>query len=115
MCQTECTLYLIGMCDHDDDNKNLDGYLSYLIERLKKKYEENKKRRFLFHCYAGKSRSVVLALAFMVEVLEMKFDEALSLVYEKRPMIEPRPLFIDSLKKRYKGKKETETEADAKE
>ena len=97
-----CTLYLIGMCDHDSEP--LDVYLNYIIPRLKKKYEENPKTKFLFHCFAGKSRSVSLALGFLVEVMDMSFEDALLLVKEKRPIIEPRAKFIDTLRERYSNK-----------
>jgi len=40
--------------------------------------------KFLLHCYAGKSRSVAIAIAFMVEVLGMTFDSGLELIKEKR-------------------------------
>lgn len=106
MHSTTCTLYLVGLCDHDTDINTLEGCIMYLIPRLRKKYEENNKYTFLFHCYAGKSRSVALALAFMVEVLGMKYDEALQVIKEKRPIIEPRPLFIETLRNKYMTCKE---------
>ena len=81
----KCTLYLVGILDNEKEN--LDLYLDYLIPRLKAKYEYNPNSKFLFHCFVGKSRSVVLAIAFLVEILGMKFEEALELVKEKRPII----------------------------
>ena len=91
----KCTLYLVGMCE------NICECVDIIIPRLRKKYDEENNTKFLFHCYAGKSRSVVIALAFMVEVMGMTFDNALLLVKEKRPIVEPRPLFIEDLRKRY--------------
>lgn len=95
----KCNLYLVGMCDHDSEN--ICSYIDIIIPKLKKRYEEDNNIKFLFHCYAGKSRSVAIALAFMVEVMGMSFDDALLLCKEKRPIIEPRKLFIDMLRDRY--------------
>jgi protein-tyrosine phosphatase len=95
----KCTLYLVGMFDHESEP--LDFYLDYLIPRLRTRYEENPKCRFLFHCFAGKSRSVALALAFLVEVMGMQFDNALELVKEKRPIVQPKQAFIQMLRERY--------------
>ena len=93
------TLYLVGLCDHDSEP--ILEYVDNLIPRLRKKYEENPKRTFLFHCFAGRSRSVTLALAFMVEVMGMTYKDALKLVKEKRQMVKPRALFIETLRKKY--------------
>ena len=87
------------MCDHDSEN--ICSYIDIIITKLKKRYEEDNNIKFLFHCYAGKSRSVAIALSFMVEVMDMSFDDALLLCKEKRPIIEPQKLFIDILRDRY--------------
>ena len=94
-----CHLYLVGMCDHDSEN--ICEYVDMIIPKLRMKYNEDNNAKFLFHCYAGKSRSVAVALAFMVEVMEMSFDSAMLLIKEKRPIVEPRPLFIEMLRKHY--------------
>jgi len=91
-----CTLYLVGM--YDSDTEDLNGYLEILLPRLKKRYEQDPNTTFLFHCFAGKSRSVVIALAFLVEVMGMTFEAAYELVKTKRPIIEPRPSFIEGLR-----------------
>jgi len=94
-----CTLYLVGLCDHDEEN--IDDYVSNIIPKLKKIYDENPDTQFLFHCFAGKSRSVAIALAFLVEVMGMAFEDALGRIKEKRPIIEPRPSFIKTLRMKY--------------
>ena len=94
-----CTLYLVGM--YDADIEDLNNYINKLIPSLKLRYEQDPTTKFLFHCFAGKSRSVAIALSFLVEVMNMSFDEASELVKEKRPIVLPRPLFIDTLRKRY--------------
>jgi protein-tyrosine phosphatase len=97
--KSDCTLYLVGL--YDDDSEDLDHYLNCLLPSLSEKYKENPNTTFLFHCFAGKSRSVVLALAFMVEVVGMTFEEAFTLIKKHRPIVEPRPLFIETLCKWY--------------
>jgi hypothetical protein len=93
-----CTIFLIGLCDHDSEEINT--YIDNLIPRLSLVYQENS--RILFHCYAGKSRSVVLALAFLVEIVGMTFEDAYELVKEKRPCIKPREHFINIVRERYR-------------
>jgi len=102
MTDYKCTLFLVGMCDHDTED--IIPYVEDLIPRLKIKYKENPSMKILFHCFAGKSRSVCLALAYLVEVLDMKVDEALALIKEKRPHVDPRPLFIQELRNKYLNK-----------
>jgi hypothetical protein len=98
---SKCTLYVVGLGDADSEIANLEKCIDHLIPRLRIKYNEHPEYKFLFHCYAGKCRSVALALAFMVEVLGMKFTDALELIKEKRPCVKPRQLFIETLRKRY--------------
>ena len=102
MTDYKCTLFLVGMCDHDTED--IIPYVEDLIPRLKIKYNENPSMKILFHCFAGKSRSVSLALAYLVEVIGMDVDQALALIREKRPQVEPRPLFIQELRNKYLNK-----------
>jgi len=102
MTDYKCTLYLVGMCDHDTED--IIPYVEDLIPRLKIKYNEKPSLKILFHCFAGKSRSVSLALAYLVEVIGMNLDDALSLIKEKRPHVDPRPLFIETLRNKYLDK-----------
>jgi len=94
--KNNCTLYLVGLCDHDSENIN--DYIDIIIPKLQKRYEENNDTKFLFHCFAGKSRSVAITLAFMIKVMRISFDDALSLIKEERPIIIPRPLFIENIR-----------------
>lgn len=94
------SLFLVGMCDHDMED--ITTYVGDLIPRLRLKYNKNPSLKILFHCFAGKSRSVSLALAYLVEIIGMNMEEALLLIKERRPNVEPRPLFIDMLRHKYK-------------
>ena len=97
-----CSIYALGMCDHDLET--IEPFVDYLIPRLTADYKSNPICKILFHCFAGKSRSVTLCLAFLVEVMGMSFEDGLCLIKEKRPLAEPRPLFIETLRKRYENK-----------
>ena len=47
-------------------------------------------------CFAGKSRSVI---AYLIEVHNMKLEDVLKLVYEKRPIVCPNDGFMKFLYK----------------
>lgn len=48
----------------------------------------------LVHCPLGVSRSPALVIAYLSVVEEMDIEEALSLVREKRPIVNPHPYFL---------------------
>jgi predicted protein tyrosine phosphatase len=102
-----CTIYVVGM--HDDDSEPLERYIDTIMSRLLSIYQMNRNTRFLFHCHAGRSRSVAFTVAFMVEVMKIPLEESLSLVRQARPIIKPCASFINTLRKRYTVPKE-ETE-----
>ncbi|KAI5065217.1 hypothetical protein GOP47_0019912 [Adiantum capillus-veneris] len=52
----------------------------------------------LVHCFAGKSRSVTVVVAYLMKTYGMNFTEALDLVRSKRPQAAPNPGFILQLK-----------------
>ena len=94
------TVYSIGLRDsiHEPINK----FIDLLMPLLKKEYEKRPHTKILFHCFAGKSRSVVLAISYLIEVHNMKLDDALKLVYEKRSIVCPNDGFMKYLYERYK-------------
>jgi len=94
------TVYSIGLRDgiHEPINK----FIDLLMPLLKKEYEKRPHTKILFHCFAGKSRSVILAIAYLIEVHNMTLDDALKLVYEKRPIVCPNDGFMKFLYERYK-------------
>ncbi|MCO5554690.1 hypothetical protein L7F22_008223 [Adiantum nelumboides] len=53
----------------------------------------------LVHCFAGRSRSVTVVVAYLMKTYGMNFSEALDLVRTKRPQAAPNPGFILQLKK----------------
>lgn len=53
----------------------------------------------LVHCFAGRSRSVTVVVAYLMKTLRMSFTEAFVLVRAKRPQAAPNPGFIFQLRK----------------
>eukprot|EP01121_Diplochlamys_sp_Union-15-3_P003296 TRINITY_DN13145_c0_g1_i1.p1 TRINITY_DN13145_c0_g1~~TRINITY_DN13145_c0_g1_i1.p1 ORF type:complete len:292 (+),score=39.89 TRINITY_DN13145_c0_g1_i1:50-925(+) len=53
----------------------------------------------LIHCYAGKSRSASLVIAFLMKKHKWSFRQAMSYVKMHRPNIDPNPGFISQLEK----------------
>ena len=94
------TVYAVGM--HDDDGEALDQHLDDLLPLLRNAYLVNPNTTFLFQCFAGKSRSVAICIAFLVDVLHMPFDEALALVLKKRKVAKLRPYFFEVIRSRFK-------------
>lgn len=53
----------------------------------------------LVHCNAGVSRSASVVIAFLILKTGISFEEALKLVKEKRPAIQPNSGFVEQLRK----------------
>eukprot|EP00250_Pteridium_aquilinum_P002072 c12280_g1_i1 orf=534-1079(-) len=53
----------------------------------------------LVHCFAGRSRSVTVVVAYLMNTYGMNFSEAFDLVRTKRPQASPNPGFVLQLKK----------------
>ncbi|KAK7363709.1 hypothetical protein VNO77_05861 [Canavalia gladiata] len=51
----------------------------------------------LVHCFAGRSRSVTIIVAYLMKTRGMSFSEALQHVRSKRPTAYPNPGFIQQL------------------
>jgi protein-tyrosine phosphatase len=58
---------------------------------------DHPERRILIHCQAGMSRSASVAIALLARLQSISFHEALALVQQKRPMIQPNEGFIKML------------------
>ncbi|CAD6206175.1 unnamed protein product [Miscanthus lutarioriparius] len=51
----------------------------------------------LVHCFAGRSRSVTIVVAYLMKKYQMSLESALSLVRSKRPQVAPNEGFISQL------------------
>ena len=78
-------IYTVGL--NDDKKFSIIPILTQLLSLLRDECETRKNLRILFHCFAGKSRSVAAALAYLVEIDKMKYIDALQLVKDKRPIV----------------------------
>jgi len=92
------TVYSIGM--HDDENEPFLELVDALHLEMDRDVSLSQKPhvRILFHCYAGKSRSVAFCLAFLLhrKVIDT-VDTGLQLIKEARPFICPKQEYITSL------------------
>ena len=82
-------IFEFGLYDSDSDADYLREILHRHLPNL-----THGRNRILFHCQAGKSRSVAVALAFLCLTTGGKVDDVLEIIRDRRPVIQPRPAFI---------------------
>lgn len=89
--------YNIGMYDHStpEDLKVFRECIEILKEIVEKQKKDGKDLNILFHCFAGYSRSVALATAYIALKEGVSVDEAFELVKSRRKYVGPNPDFID--------------------
>lgn len=89
-------IYRLGVYDSDNDL----FLFSELVEKVIDLTMSDNNDKILFHCQAGKSRSVCMALAYLCINTKhsMTFENALELIKEKRPIVNPRHSFIEAVK-----------------
>ena len=79
---------------YDNDQADIKKYLDESYEYMK----QNSDKKILIHCKMGASRSVSILLYYMMKEHNMKLDDALKMVKEKRIIINPNNRFITILK-----------------
>ncbi|KAG9457988.1 hypothetical protein H6P81_002496 [Aristolochia fimbriata] len=81
----------------DSPQTNLEQYFSECFDFI------NEAKRsgggVLVHCFAGRSRSVTIILAYLMKTHHMSLSQALDLVKGRRPEISPNHGFITQLRK----------------
>lgn len=80
----------------DETNVNISKYFettNCFIEQAR-----NSGSKILVHCFAGKSRSSSIVMAYLIMKQHMTFDEAYNLIKFKRPIVKPNCGFIKQLK-----------------
>jgi len=55
-------------------------------------------KKILVHCFAGKSRSTTIMIAYFIKYCKMTTEEALDVIKKKRPVVQPNLGFIKQLK-----------------
>lgn len=78
---------IINVGIHDLPSEPLDTILPILLPilRIHHKYDS----RILVHCQAGRSRSGAVAIAFLAEVENLSYEDALAMIQAKRPIVLP--------------------------
>ncbi|KAK7264516.1 hypothetical protein RJT34_32125 [Clitoria ternatea] len=79
----------------DRDDTDLKQYFNECFDFI----DEAKRQggSVLVHCFAGRSRSVTIVVAYLMKTRGMSFSEALQHVKSKRPSASPNPGFIRQL------------------
>lgn len=99
---------------HDSDDVYISHYFEEcfdFIEKAKEKIEEAKGQSggVLVHCFAGKSRSATIVIAYLMKKHGMSLSEAFQLVKSKRPVISPNAGFMIQLQNYDKTLKDLRT------
>ncbi|ERN12348.1 dual specificity protein phosphatase 1 [Amborella trichopoda] len=81
----------------DNPDTNIEQYFDECISFI----EDARKAGggVLVHCFAGRSRSVTIIVAYLMKVRSMSLSDALDLVRSKRPQIAPNHGFLLQLQK----------------
>ena len=95
------TIYALGLKDEEYEAESIKYFMDKLLPILAVAFMENPESRILFHCRAGISRSVSMAIAFMLETTHDSLHEALEQVQQARPVASPNVGFMNTLMERY--------------
>eukprot|EP00249_Psilotum_nudum_P014886 c25051_g1_i1 orf=467-1063(-) len=79
----------------DSADVNLEGHFEECFAFID---EARKTGAVLVHCFAGRSRSVTVVLAYLMKTHNMNLLQALELVKSKRPEAAPNPGFMSQLR-----------------
>lgn len=86
----------------DDENTNLSCVFDDANKFIDDAFENT--GNILVHCMMGKSRSATIVGAYLINTFAMNVDEILSLLKNKRQIIQPNKHFEQQLRKYYKNK-----------
>jgi protein-tyrosine phosphatase len=89
----ENTSYVIRCGYNDNDEMTLEQ-LEHLVQLITE-FEKDKRDpiKILFHCYAGVSRSVTLAIAYLAQCENKTAAEIYDRIKQVRPRVNPNPHF----------------------
>ena len=90
-------VYRIGI--HDSPDEDMYNLLKVMIHKLVHIQQCHPDYKFLFHCYAGISRSSTLAIAFIAVTNNLSLTDAYQLALSRRPIIHPNEGFQKALVK----------------
>ena len=79
----------------DTTNTNLTKIFDKVNDFIDDSLDDNK--AVLIHCYAGRSRSVAVLIAYMIRTYGMKYEDALKSIKNVREIAEPNESFKEQL------------------
>lgn len=86
--------YLIIDC-HDNIYNNISIAFEQTNKFIRNAVTDNKS--VLIHCFGGRSRSAAVLIAYLMYYYQMTPFEALTLLQEKRPIVQPNKKFMEQL------------------
>lgn len=93
----------VDLCYHkigiDDDSftSNIQDILPCCLAIMQNEIQKEG-GTLLVHCLEGKSRSICVVLAYLVIYTHLDWDDGLSCIKEKRPLIDVFPLYLEQTK-----------------
>jgi predicted protein tyrosine phosphatase len=88
--------FQIDDVNDDDDLENAKHYATYWDAACE--FVKHSSGNVVFHCQAGISRSPTLAVYCLVNIYNMKLDDAFKMVEKKRPIVSINDAFVSILK-----------------
>ncbi len=82
-----------------DLSKNFEIANEFISQDLDE--DENKEKKVLIHCQAGRSRSATILAAYIIKTFGMDVKRTLDLLTSKRDIIQPNDSFLTQLQKYY--------------
>lgn len=92
---SQSIVYRVGINDSPDEE--MYNLLKVMIPKLIRIYQSHPHYKFLFHCYAGISRSSTLAIAFIAITNNISVKDAYQFALSRRPIIRPNKGFEEAL------------------
>lgn len=83
---------------YDDPTEPMVNILESIIPKLIIHTHLNPEHKILIHCHAGISRSTTICIAYLCKLWNLPLRNIYDYVKSLRPIIEPNPGFMDSLK-----------------
>ncbi len=80
----------------DDNNDMIDSYLQSVYDKILE-FQEEDDGNILIHCFVGASRSVSVAIYYLVKKHNMTVEEALVYIKHRRYLIHPSETLLDSI------------------
>ena len=89
---------VIQLQDHETKEDEMYDVLTELIPLLKENVKTSKKK-ILFHCFMGISRSATLGIVWIAVTQHLSYEEAYQIVKMARPIIRPNNGFVRAAKR----------------